>query len=94
MKMYKPCSPTDTSVKFIMPSEMLTKINTFSGMKLSIRRLSSAMDKLGYGDPVSKRVNGEPRKVYSVIEKNDGDEEQFQQDIKKEFSGQAEAVPF
>ncbi|MBL4753347.1 MAG: hypothetical protein JKY52_07115, partial [Flavobacteriales bacterium] len=48
MKLYEPCEPTDPRAKFLMPSEMLSKIITWSGMKLSIRKLSTALDKLGF----------------------------------------------
>ena len=94
MMLYKPCEPKHPQAKFAMPSQMLTKLNAFSGMKLSIRKLSSAMEKLGYGDPVSKRINGDSRKVYAVLEKGDLEEEKFQQEIKKEFAEQPEATIF
>jgi hypothetical protein len=61
-----------------MPSEILSHINYMSGLRLSSRKLSKAMTSLGYGDPISKRVTGSPRKVYSVIERNDNDESEFQ----------------
>jgi len=38
-------------------------------MRLSIKKLSIAMDKLKYGQPISKRIDGRsPRKVFAVIE--------------------------
>lgn len=86
MKLFEPCEPTDPHAKFLMPSEILTKINAWSGMKLSIRRLSAAMDKIGFGGTVSKRIDGlGSRKVYPVIERTDSDEQVLQNDIKKEF---------
>lgn len=86
-KLYEPCQPTNPSAKFVMPSEILTRLNAYSGMKLSIKRLSSAMDKLNFGSPVSKRIgDGTPRKVYPVIERNEFDEDNYQIDIRKEYS--------
>ncbi len=82
MKLFEPCQATDNRAKFMMPSEMLAKMNNWSGMRLSIKKLSASMDKLGYGDPVSKRIQGNPRKVYAVIERNDFDEERFQYEMK------------
>ncbi len=64
-------------------------------MKLSIRRLSAGMENLKYGNPISKRINGSPRKVYPVIERSDIDEDNYQQEIKKEFKPKVvEADPF
>jgi len=95
MKMYEPCEPTNPQAKFLMPSEILTKLNLWSGMKLSIRRLSAGMENLKYGNPISKRINGSPRKVYPVIERSDIDEDNYQQEIKKEFKPKVvEADPF
>jgi predicted P-loop ATPase len=86
MKLYEPCEPTDERAKFLMPSEMLSKINAWSNMKLSIRKLSAAMDKLGFGKKVCKRINGQPRNTYPVIERTDYDEEQYQTEIKNEMN--------
>jgi predicted P-loop ATPase len=84
MKLYEPCKPTHPKAKFLMPSEMLTQINGYSGMKLSIRKLSIAMDKLGYGNAISKRIKEVgSRKVYAVIERSDEDEQQLQQSYKQ-----------
>ncbi len=85
MKMYEPCEPTNSQAKFLMPSEILTKLNVWSNMKLSIKKLSTAMENLKYGNPISKRINGSPRKVYAVIERSEFDEDTYQQEIKKEF---------
>lgn len=89
MKLYQPCDPTDPNAKFVMPSEILTRLNAYSGLKLSIKRLSEAMENLKFGDPISKRVHGHPRKVYSVKEYNEFDEDGVQIDIRKEFEMQA-----
>lgn len=85
MKLFQPCEPTDPNAKFLMPSEILTRINAWSGMRLSIRKLSNAMDKLDYGKKVSKRIDGQPRNVYSVIERTDTDETTYQSEMRKEF---------
>ncbi|MCI5058467.1 MAG: virulence-associated E family protein, partial [Flavobacteriales bacterium] len=83
MKLFEPCQASDTRAKFMMPSEMLAKMNNWSGMRMSIKKLSTSMDKLGYGNPVSKRIQGNPRKVYAVIERNEFDEERFQHEMKE-----------
>lgn len=85
MKLYHPCEPTNPNAKFVMPSEMLTRLNAYSGLKLSIKRLSEAMENLNFGDPLSKRIGGHPRKVYAVIERNEFDEDGYQVDLKNEF---------
>lgn len=86
IKMFEPCEPTNEQAMFLMPSEILSKINAWSGMKLSIRRLSAAMDKLGYGKPISRRIQGSPRKVYAVIERGESHERDYQNDLKRELS--------
>lgn len=85
MKLYQACEPTNPSAKFVMPSEMLSRLNAYSGLKLSIKKLSEAMENLNFGDPISKRLNGLPRKVYPVLERNEFDEDGYQIDIRKEF---------
>ena len=71
-KLFDPCERTDPKAQFLMASEILTRINAFSGMRLSLKKLSGALEKLKYGEPFSKRVNGgSPRRVYSVIERKD-----------------------
>lgn len=84
MKLFDPCEPNDPKAKFLMPSEILAKLNQWSGLRLSIKRLSTAMEKCGYGKRISKRVHGTPRKVYPVIERSDLDEMKWQNDCKKE----------
>lgn len=85
MKLFEPCEPTHPQAKFLMPSEMLSKINVWSGMKLSSRRLSNAMDKLNFSKKVSKRINGQPRNVYPVLERSDSDEQNLQNELKNEY---------
>lgn len=68
-RLFEPCESTNPKASFLMPSEILTKINAWSGMRLSIKKLSIAMEKLKYGQPISKRIDGRsPRKVFPVIE--------------------------
>lgn len=86
MKLYEACEPSNPHAKFVMPSEILMRLNLFSGMKLSIRKLSAAMETLKYGNPISKRINGGSRKVYAVIERSEFDEEQYQENLKSEFA--------
>jgi hypothetical protein len=69
-----------------MPSEILTQLNVNSGMKLSIRRLSTAMDKLQFGESISKRIKGVgSRKVYSVLERSNTDELNLQNEYREEY---------
>ena len=83
MKLFQPCEPTHPQAQFMMPSEILTKLNAWSNMKLSIRKLSSAMQKLNFGEAVSKRVDGMgARKVYPVIERNQTDEDNLQHQLR------------
>ncbi len=86
LKLYEPCEPNHEKVQFLMPSEILSKINTWSNMKLSIRKLSTAMDKFGFGKKVSKRINGQPRNTYPVKERTDFDEAKYQADLKNEMN--------
>lgn len=71
-KLYDPCERENPKAKFVMTSEILTRLNAFSGMRLSIKKLSASMEKLNYGEPFSKRINGgSPRKVFSILERSD-----------------------
>jgi hypothetical protein len=61
-----------TGVLHLYTFEILIRTNIFSGMRLSIKKLSTAMTKLKYGDSFSKRINeSSPRKVFSVLERNE-----------------------
>lgn len=85
VKLYEPCQATDPKAKFLMPSEILTQINVHSGMKLSIKRLSAAMDKLRFGESISKRIEGlGARKVYPVIERTLTDEQNLQDEYREQ----------
>lgn len=89
MKIFEPCESTNPDAKFLMPSEILAKLNFWSGMRLSPKRLSHAMESLEYGEPISKRIGGKsPRKVYAVLERDESDEQQYQQDYKRELLNQ------
>ena len=86
VRLFESCDPVDPKALFLMPSEILTKLNAYSGLRLSIKRLSQAMNKLGYGSPISKRLNGRsPRWVYPVLEFNEEQEHSLQNAFKKEF---------
>jgi predicted P-loop ATPase len=85
MKLYQPCDPTHPKAKFLMPSEILSKMNGFSGLKMTSRRLAHAIQNLGFGKKVCKRINGLPRNVYPVIERDPTDEQAYQSDMKKVF---------
>ena len=41
---------------------------------------------LGFGKKVCKRINGQPRNTYPVIERTDYDEERYQTEIKNEMN--------
>ncbi len=83
IKLYEPCQENHPKVSFVMPSEILARINAYSGLRLSIKKLARAMEKLGYGDPVSKRLNNRgPRKVYPVIKCSESDEDRVQAEMK------------
>lgn len=87
MKLFEPCEPTDPRAKFLMPSELLSKINAHSGLKMTSRRVAQAIDKLGFSKKICKRVNGLPRNVYPVIERTDIDEQSYQNVMKGVYSG-------
>ncbi len=84
-KIYEPCEPTSKNAMFLMSSEILSTLCAFSGLKLNHKKLSQAFEKLGYGSPISKRIDGRsPRKVYSVCRVSDEQENKFQRDSRKE----------
>ncbi len=71
-KLYDPCERENPKAKFLMASEILTQINAFSGMRLSLKKLMTSLGKLGFEEPFSKRINGgSSRKVFPVIERKD-----------------------
>lgn len=88
MKLFQPCEPTDPKAKFLMPSEILSKMNGISGLKMTSRRVSNAIQKLGFSKKVCKRINGLPRNVYPVIERDITDEQSYQSDMKKAIFNQ------
>ena len=82
-----------------MASEILARLNIHSQMKLSIKKLSQALEHQKFGEPISKRVGGkgEPRKCYAVIERDDKDEQLAQDQFSREHEKKAEqtvAGPF
>lgn len=84
IRLFEPCEPDNPMATFLMPSEILTKLNAFSGMKLSIRKLNMAMEKLGFSNKVSKRIHGQPRYVHPVIEHLTGSDSRYQHDLRTE----------
>lgn len=80
VKLYEPCKPTHPNAKFLMTSEMLSKLTQWSGQRMSTKRLVAAMQKCGFAKKISKRMKGLPRKVYPVIERTDIDEMRWQRD--------------
>lgn len=84
-KTYEPCEPDALNAMFLMSSEILSTLSAYSGLKLNNKKLSQAFEKLGYGKPISKRINGKsPRKVYSVCKISDEQENIFQRETRKD----------
>ncbi|TSE03521.1 VapE domain-containing protein [Aquimarina algiphila] len=84
-KIYEPCKPDAPNALFLMSSEILSTLSAFSGFKLNHKKLSQAFEKLNYGKPIAKRINGKsPRKVYAVCKISDEQENKFQREIKKD----------
>lgn len=84
-KLYMPCESNDPKAHFMMASEMLSQMNAHSGLRLSPKKLSQAMDKLGFGTPISKRLkDAGPRKVYPVRFLSDEQENQLQSELRDE----------
>ena len=70
-RLFQPCKDSDPKALFLMSSEILTILNAHSGMKLSSRRLSHALQHLKFGTPIAKRIkNVGVRRVYPVIQLN------------------------
>ena len=86
IRLFEPCDPLDPKAQFLMPSEILTRLNAHSGLRLSIKRLTMAMNKLKFGSPISKRLNGRsPRWVYPVLEFSEEQEHSLQNAIKRDL---------
>ncbi|MFY0628448.1 MAG: hypothetical protein JXR07_19280 [Reichenbachiella sp.] len=84
IRLYEPCTADNPLATFLMPSEILTKLNAYSNMKLSIRKLNMAMEKLGFTHKVSKRIHGQPRYVHPVIEHLNGNDSQYQHSLRQD----------
>lgn len=83
LKLYEPCDPKDPKAFFMMASEMLSQMNAQSGLKMSIKRLSQAMERLNFGDPISKRIKGKgSRRVYAVRLISDEQEKNIQREFR------------
>lgn len=85
MKLFEPCDYNDPKAKFLMPSELLSKISFHSGLRMTSRRVAQAIEKLGFSSKISKRINGQPRSVYPVIERSDLDEQVYQEQLKHQL---------
>ena len=71
-KLYRPADPNDPKAMFLMTSEILSQLNAHSGLKLNLRRLSRALERLDFGPMISKRFKDKGcRRVYSVIITNE-----------------------
>ncbi len=82
LKLYERCEPNDPKAMFLMPSEMLSQMNAHSGLRMSSKRLSQAMERLKYGQPISKRIKGKgSRKVFPVRLVSD----EMENNLQKEF---------
>lgn len=84
IRLYEPTTADNPLATFLMPSEILTKLNAYSNMKLSIRKLNMAMEKLGFNNKVSKRIHGQPRYVHPVIEHLNSSDMQYQHGLRSE----------
>ncbi len=83
LKLYEPCKASDPKAMFMMPSEMLSQMNAHSGLRMSSKRLSQAMERLKYGQPISKRIKGKgSRKVYPVRLVSDEMEKNLQKELR------------
>ena len=83
MKMFRPTEPTDPKADYLMPSEILSTINAHSMLKLSPKRLSDAMSNLKY-EKICKRINGNPRQVYPVIQISQTEQDDIKRDMKNQ----------
>ena len=91
---YRPCERTNPDSQYLMVAQIMHHLEVRSGAKLSIRKISQALEAQGYGDPFCHRIKGGTgRYVYPVIELKDGDESEHQEDIKKEQQ-KTESLPF
>ncbi len=84
-KLFEPCEAADPKAQFMMPSEMLSMINAQSGLRMSMKRLSQAIEKCNFGTPISKRFpNKGSRKVYPVRMITSEKEMSLQNEIRRE----------
>lgn len=70
IKLYESVKPEEPEAKFLMGSEIVSVLSKVSGLRLSPFKVSLAMKRLEWHEPISKRVGSakEPRKVYAVLE--------------------------
>ncbi|GAA4276297.1 VapE domain-containing protein [Aquimarina mytili] len=84
LKLYEPCKASDPKAMFMMPSEMLSQMNAHSGIRMSMKRLSQAMDRCKFGQPISKRFKDKgSRKVYPVRLVSDEMENNLQKELRE-----------
>ncbi|WP_103071851.1 VapE domain-containing protein [Aquimarina sediminis] len=87
IKIFEPCDLDNKSGMYLMSSEILSILGAHSGLKLNQKKLSQAFEKLGYGKPIAKRINGKGvRRVFYVRKITDEQENKFQRDARKDIS--------
>lgn len=70
VKLFRPVQTNDPFAKYYMANEIITILQKASGVRLSLRKLNTAMKKLKWKNRVSKRLPGneDPRWCYAVEE--------------------------
>lgn len=68
VKVFTPVTDNSPGRKYMMNSEILTRLIYFSGLKLNAKRLNTALKTAGFGEPQHKRIHGKSRRVYLVKE--------------------------
>ncbi|WP_438712327.1 VapE domain-containing protein [Aquimarina muelleri] len=94
LKLYEPCEPSNPKAIFLMPSEMLSQMNAHSGIRMSSKRLSQAMERLKYGQPISKRIKDKgSRKVYPIRLISDEMEKSLQKEFRDMYKEKPKEKP-
>ena len=68
VKVFTPVTDNSPGRKYLMASEILTRLIYFSGLKLNAKRLNTALKSNGFGEPQIKRIQNIPRRVYCLKE--------------------------
>lgn len=84
LKMFAPCDPDHEEANFLMSSEILSRINDVSRLRLSLTNLSKALKRYDYRS-IKKRLPVGSRKVWVVRPLGEVDELSFQLEMKKEY---------